>query len=326
MSSSKSSPKTKPSNGAWTVNAGLATWSAGTTTPNSSYNLTVPVDALLFSVATPTTRTKEFSVSATLAQLGSDATSSTFTGSALSEDKLRIRGSSGVLGSITDGLFANISSVEELDLQGSGGFNVTLGSKAQAAGIREVDGSDAADRIDASAYTSARSIKIEGERGDDILIGGQGNDKIEGGKGADQIDLTAGGADRVKYESRTDGSAVGVAGGSFSGYDVITGFTSGDDKIDIDYSFQAVKFITEADGFNLASVDGVVTAMNTAIAADALLAGRSVIFAINTGAASALYSATVIDSNPLAAGVQATVSNPFMLATVNTPLVGGDVI
>lgn len=326
MSSSNSSSKAKPSNGAWTVNAGLATWSAGTTTPNSSYNLTVPVDAQLFSVATPTTRTKEFSVSATLAQLGSGDTTSTFTGSARSEDKLRIRDSSGVPGSITDGLFANISSVEELDLQGSGGFAVTLGPNAQAAGIKEVEGSDAADRLDASAYTSARSIEIEGERGDDTLIGGQGNDKIEGGKGADQIDLQAGGVDRVKYESRTDGSAVGVAGTSFTGQDAITGFTSGDDKIDIDYSFQAVKFITEADGFDLTSVDGVVTAMNTAIAADALLAGRSVIFAINTSAASAVYSATVIDSDPLADGVQAVVSNPYLLATVNTPLVAGDVI
>ncbi len=319
-----SSSKSKSSNGSWTINAGLATWSAGTATPNTSYNLTVPGEASLFSVVTPVTRTKEFSVSATLAQLGSGDATSTFTGSALSEDKLKI--SSASPGLIADGLFANVSSVEELDLRGSGGFNVTLETKAQAAGIREVDGSDAADRIDASAYTSARSIELSGERGDDTLIGGGGNDKIEGGRGADQIDLKAGGADRVKVESRTDGSAVGIAGQSFTGYDVITGFTSGDDKIDIDYSFSAVKFITKDAGFNLADVNGVVTEMNAAIAADVLTAGRSVIFAINDGTLSALYSATVIDADLSTAGVQAGVSNPYMLATVNTPLVGGDII
>lgn len=321
-----SSPQPRPSNGIWTINAGLATWSEGTTTPKTSYNLTVPVGAQLFSVATPSTRTKEFSVSATLAQLGGGGTTSTFKGSALSEDKLRISNSSGVPGSLTDDLFTNVSSVEELDLRGSGGFLVTLGSTAQAAGIREVEGSDAADLIDASAYTSARSLKLGGERGDDSLIGGQGNDKIEGGSGADQIDLQAGGADRVKYESRTDGSAVGAIGQSFTGCDVITNFTSGDDKVDIDYSFAAVKFINQAPGFDLFNVDAVVDAMNIAIAADVFVAGSSVIFAIDDSAVSAVYSATVIDSDPVAAGVQATVSNPYMLASVNTPLVGGDVI
>lgn len=324
MSSSKS--KGKASNGSWSLTDGVATWSAGTLTPNSSYELTVPAAATSFSVATPTSRTKEFSLSATLTQLGSESNLSTFTGSVLSKDKFKIVGPADSVGTVSDSLFTNFSSVEEVSLKGSGGFNVTLAAKAEAAGIKEVEGSDGADRIDASAYTAARSIELEGERGNDTLIGGAGNDKIEGGKGADAIDLTAGGRDRVKYESRTDGSAAGVQGGSFTGNDVITGFTSGTDKVDIDYSFVSVKFITQDPGFDFTSVDGVVSAMNTAIASDILLAGRSVIFAINDSTVSAVYSATVIDSDPATAGVQAAVSSPFMLASVDAVLAAGDVI
>ena len=320
-SNSSNSSSSRSSRGTWSNQAGVATWSSGTLYPNSSYSLTVPVDAQLFSVATPTTRTKEFSLSTKLAQLVNGGVYSTFTGSALSKDKLKISDVSGV---VTDDLFTNVSSVEELDLEGSGGFSVTLGPLAQAAGIREVEAGSGADLIDASAYTS--SIAIEAESGNDTLIGGQGNDKIEAGKGADQIDLTAGGRDYVKYESRLEGSSLGISGQSFTGYDVITGFGSGDDKVDIDYSVGAVKFIAQDPGFDLTSVDGVVSAMNAAIASDVLSAGRSLIFAINDGSASALYSATVIDSDPNTAGVQAATSNPTMLASVDAVLVAGDVI
>lgn len=315
------SSNSNASRGTWSIQAGLATWSAGTATPNVSYNLTVPNTALLFSVATPATRTKEFSVTATLAQLGGAGTYSTFTGKAASKDKLKISTASGV---VTDDLFTNFVSVEQLTLQGSGGYTVTLGPLAQAAGIRDVEGGAGADLISASAYTTG--IEIEAESGNDTLVGGQGNDELEGGRGADQIDLTAGGRDRVKYESNLDGSSVGVSGQSFSGCDTITGFTSGDDKIDIDYSFAAVKAVTKDPGFDLANVDAVVSAMNAAIATDTLVAGRNVIFAINDGTLSAVYSATVIDSDLVTAGVQAAVSNPYMLASVNTPLVSGDII
>lgn len=322
MSSSRSNAKPKPPvNGSWSVNAGLATWSAATATPNTSYNLTVPTQALRFSVTTPSTRTKEFSLRSTLSQLGSTGNTSTFKGSAAAKDKFRITDASGV---VTDDLFVNFSSVEELSLQGSGGFNVTLGVNAQAAGFREVEGGAGNDKIDASAFTSG--LEIEGESGIDSLTGGQGNDKIEGGKGADQIDLSAGGSDRVIYESRLDGSSVGVAGQAFSGFDQITGFSAANDKIDIDYSVAAVEFITEAPGFVFTNVDAVVTAMNAAVAADLLVAGRNVVFAINDGTTSALYSATVIDTDAVQAGVQAGVASPTMLATVDAVLASGTII
>lgn len=320
MSSSDSSSKAKPTSGSWTVDAGgIATWSAGTLTPNSSYNLTVPVAALAFNVATPLTRTKEFSLRTTLAQLAGGGTPSTFTGTALSKDMIKISDASGV---VTDGLFANCKSVEALELQGSGGFSVTLAATAQAAGLRDVEGGDGADLIDASGYTTR--IELEGDRGNDTLIGGQGNDKIEGGKGADQIDLTAGGSDRVIYESRLDGSSEGLAGQSFSGYDAITGFTAGDDKIDIDYRISAVESIDGGAGFDFTNVDAVVALMTTAVTGDVLTSGSSVIFVINDGTSSALYSATVVDAD-LTGGVEA-VSNPYMLATVNAILTPADVI
>lgn len=315
------SSKAKPTNGSWTVTAGVATWSAGTATPNPSYQLTVPTAATLFNVSTPATRTRQFTVRGRIDQLSEGADYSSFTGRAGSQDKFVVTDPSGVIG---DALFTNFSSVEQLKLEGSQGLAVTLGSEAQSAGIKEVEGGNGNDSIDAQAYTMA--IEIEGELGNDSLTGGSGNDEIEGGRGADQISLSAGGSDKVKYESRFDGSPVGTAGGSFSGYDVITGFSSGGDKIDIDFSAAAVEISSQAAGFDFTSVNDVLTAMNAAVSADAYLAGVTVIFAINDTTTSALYAAQIVDSDLVTAGIQPGASNPTMLATVDAVLVGSDII
>lgn len=320
-SKSKSSSKSNRNNGSWSITNGVATWSTGTTLANSSYKLTVPGDAALFSVATPASRTKEFSVSSRIDQLVEGSAYSTFTGSATAEDELKIQDAGGT---ITDDLFTNFSSVEELELDGALGYTATLGTEAQEAGIRDVEAGDGNDSIDASAMTGR--IEIEGERGDDTLIGGQGNDKLEGGKGADQIDLSAGGADKVEIDSCLDGSGLGVTGSSFSGYDAITGFTSADDRIEIDYWFKAVEFVTESAGFDFTNVDAVVATMNAAVSADPYSAGNTVIFTIDDGLNAAVYSATIIDADRLTSGIQAAVANPYMLTTVDSPLVSGDII
>lgn len=315
-----SSKKSTRSNGSWSITDGVASWSAGTTLANSSYKLTVQDAAPLFSVATPASRTKEFSVSSRIDQLVEGSAYSTFIGSASAKDELKIKDAGGT---ITDDLFTNFSSVEELELDGSLGYTITLGTEAQEAGIRKVEAGDGNDSIDASAMTGP--IEIEGEGGDDTLIGGQGNDELEGGEGADQIDLSAGGADKVKIDALLDGSGPGETGSSFSGYDTITGFTSADDKIEIDFSFETIKYTTKSD-LDFTSVNAVVDTMNEATSGDTYSAGNTVIFAIDNGFTSAIYSATIIDSDPLASGLQAAVDNPFMLTTVNSPLVNGDII
>jgi len=76
---------------------------------------------------------------------------------------------------------------------------------------------------------------LDGGAGNDTITAGNGQDYVTGGTGADTIDLTEAtansSADFVIITAVTDGSADGVAGGTFSGYDTITGFLSGTDFV-----------------------------------------------------------------------------------------------
>ena len=66
--------------------------------------------------------------------------------------------------------------------------------------------------------------RINGGKGDDIIIIGSGDDIVDGGEGDDKIDLSAGGKDMVIY-------GVGSAGNfyAYGGGDVIYGFKRGED-------------------------------------------------------------------------------------------------
>jgi len=72
--------------------------------------------------------------------------------------------------------------------------------------------------------------------GNDIITAGEGVDIIVGGAGGDSINLTETTAaiDYVTYTALTDGSAAGAGGGTFTGFDVITGFKSTSDKLVFD--------------------------------------------------------------------------------------------
>ena len=85
---------------------------------------------------------------------------------------------------------------------------------------------------------------INGDAGADTLSGGEGADVITGGTGADVISLTETTAaiDNVIFD-QGDGSAVGVAGGSFTGFDVVTGFTLASDTVEVS---TITGFITES--------------------------------------------------------------------------------
>lgn len=277
-------------------------------------------------LATPTfekstSKEEDRSFAYTISQLNSDGNYLILAGSPVKEDELEITDASGV---VDDVLFTNITSIEELELEGNGGYNVTLGTEAQEAGIREVELGGGSDTLDATAMTVG--LEIEAGKGDDDITGGSGNDEIEGDRGADRIDLTLGGSDIVKYESKLDGSSVGLTGQQFTGFDNITGFTSGDDKIDIDYTYATIKFIAETPTFDIFNVDDVISSANTAVASDFFTAGRTVIFAINDGTKTGLYSGTIIDSDLISAGVQAAFSNVFMLASVTSPIAAGDIV
>jgi hypothetical protein len=102
-------------------------------------------------------------------------------------------------------------------------------------------GDDVADYIDGGSGDD----KITAGTGADTILGGAGADDIDGQGGADTITAgtgadeviaeggdtislteTTSAADNIIVQSVTAGSAVGAAGGTFSSYNVITGFTS----------------------------------------------------------------------------------------------------
>jgi Ca2+-binding RTX toxin-like protein len=70
--------------------------------------------------------------------------------------------------------------------------------------------------------------------GSDTITPGLGADTVTGGGGADVINLSeaVSSADDVVIAALTDGSEVGADEGTFTGFDVITGFVSGVDEID----------------------------------------------------------------------------------------------
>jgi Ca2+-binding RTX toxin-like protein len=85
-------------------------------------------------------------------------------------------------------------------------------------------------------YGDEGNDALFGEAGDDRLLGGGGNDQLEGGAGSDVLD---GGLGRDKYVLDADGAQdilifrPGDTGKTFGTADIVTGFESGVDKIDL---------------------------------------------------------------------------------------------
>ncbi|WMW81082.1 Ig-like domain-containing protein [Undibacterium cyanobacteriorum] len=126
-----------------------------------------------------------------------------------------------------DTVFTNVSNVEVLTL--TAGVTSTLGLKAQAAGIRTINGvAGTADVVDASAYTTG-NLTINGNGGNDTLKSGAGADTINGGSGDDSIESGAG-ADLVVSGAGTDNIKLGAgndvarfSGSQLDATDVIDG-------------------------------------------------------------------------------------------------------
>ena len=134
-----------------------------------------------------------------------------------------------------------------------------------AAGNNTIDGGAGADIIDTTTGTDT----ITGGDGADIVRSGAGNDTISLGEGADIVAAGAGGdtinltettsaIDVVQIVALTDGSAAGTLGGTFTGFDVVTGFTIDGAADDL------VVFDTGVSNANMGNdtVDGAVATVN----------------------------------------------------------------
>jgi len=225
-----------------------------------------------------------------------------------------------------------------------------------AAGDNTVNGGAGDDTI----TTTTGADTIDGGAGADTINSGAGIDTITAGEGADIVYMGADGdtvdltettsaGDNVQVVAITDGSAAGAAAGTFTGFNVITGFvsgtddivfdgdaTNGDDSVDTDIVAGTV-FVKAATDATTASndltstsytdVDSVVNYYNDLVAqgtgvitsnnaADDLLA---VTIGSGTAAFTAIYS---IDDDSL--NVDAT--EVMLVATVDATLVSTDII
>jgi Ca2+-binding RTX toxin-like protein len=143
----------------------------------------------------------------------------------------------------------NLADTLEVEVNSTSGETVDLSDFAGALAKITVTGNNGADTITGLAnfattvnagsgndtITGGNLVDtIDGEAGNDTIVAGEGADSITGGTGADTIDLTeaTSAVDTVVFATVGDGSTAATTG-SFSGYDVITGFASGKDKLDV---------------------------------------------------------------------------------------------
>lgn len=207
------------------------------------------------------------------------------------------------------------------------------------------------DTLTGSAYNDtlvggAGADTITGGTGNDTITAGEGIDHINAGAGADTIVLTesTSAADVILYTSLSDGSAAGSGAGTFSGFDVVTGFKSGTDSIIFDGG--AVDFNTtiatplstagavvvkastvatvaanDLTTTNYTDVDTVVNYLNDAGVAYSPTASDVDFVVVTFGTSmSAVYAVT----NDATAAV--TAAEVKLIGTFDTALVSGDLV
>jgi len=248
-----------------------------------------------------------------------------------------------VLGTNATGEVINISSfatsIASLTLTGLGGGDTLTGSATSGTII---SGAGGADTIVAG---TGADFLYGGAANDSITTSG-GIDAVAGGAGADTINLTevASVADYVTYLALTEGSAAGAAAGTFSAYDVVTGFTTGTDKIVFDGAaaitasvvvttpIAGAKYVVAGTAATAASsdlvaaasfldVDKVVTFLNDtgAIANATDVGGLGSVVGITFGTSTYVYSVSTADAAVIASEVT-------LLGTVDAVLVAGDLV
>ncbi|MBO6899657.1 MAG: calcium-binding protein [Shimia sp.] len=207
-----------------------------------------------------------------------------------------------------------------------------------AAGADTVDGGDGGDTIITGAD-------------DDVITGGEGADGIVVGAGADTVDLTEtiSSTDVVQFVALTDGSDAGVAGGTFSGFNVITGFESGSDKLVFDSDTTTVDsavpggdIVNGAEIFkagsdatlalndlttsNYTNVDQVLNFLNDAGTAFTPTASQDEIIAVTLGTGASAMTAVYAFENDGADTNPVNAAEISLVGIVDATLVAGDIV
>jgi len=236
-----------------------------------------------------------------------------------------------------------------LTITGTAHNDVLLGDDVADA----IVGGDGDDSITAGAgadeiNAGAGADTIDGEGGADIITAGAGADGVIA-EGGDTIDLTetTSAADNVIVQAVTSGSAVGVAAGTFSGYNVITGFTSTTDDIVFDDGTTAANIYTDTVAAGDEVIDGatnIYTAVHLAGVDDDLAQAdiadvdtvvdfiNATAYVTSTATQKDLFVATFTDFSAIytvtdaVAGGDIVAGEVTFLGTVDEVLVTGDLI
>ncbi|MBX9593854.1 MAG: calcium-binding protein [Roseomonas sp.] len=140
---------------------------------------------------------------------------------------------------VTGGLLAGVQGIEVLEMSMLGGrVSLPAGMLTGSDGleVRILSGAASGGSVNASALTrvtllgGAGADSLLGGTGADTINGGAGADTIAGGRGADLLDLTAGGADTLRYGSPADSGQMS-GGRSIAASDVVIGFGADDEIV-----------------------------------------------------------------------------------------------
>jgi len=176
--------------------------------------------------------------------------------------------------------------------------------------------------------------------GSDTITPGLGQDTVTGNGGGDSIVLTeaVSSIDTVVYAAVTDGSEVGAAEGTFTDFDVITGFVSGVDTIDNNITLANQEVVvkgTDAGGAvttnnltsaNYTDMDSVLAFINDTAVEDLVdsaggvyEASKAYTFGVTiSGVGTVIYA---INNDATAA---VAIDEIYLLGTVDATLVAGD--
>jgi len=216
-------------------------------------------------------------------------------------------------------LTSNLSSLVIDTATVTAGDSFIINASTSTAGVT-LTGSSITDTITGSIYA-------------DTITVGNGADTITGGASADMINLTDSddAVDNVVFAAITDGSAAGAVGATFSGFDVITGYVTTEDTIDLSAlastavvelyknATDATLSINDLTTANYTSVDQVVNYMNDiGVAQDA--AEYTAVVVKFSSTSSAIY---LVDAGT-SAGIVA--SEIHLIGTVDSAMATGDLI
>ncbi|MBX9860434.1 MAG: hypothetical protein K2Y20_12720 [Sphingomonas sp.] len=165
--------------------------------------------------------------------------------------------------------------------------------------------------LNATAETNG-NVNVFGGSGNETIATGAGADRIFGGGGADILNGGAG-ADTFVYDA--------VSQSTGATYDRITGFVSGTDRFDFDFTVTGVDATVGAGTLSTASFDANLAAV---IGSGQLAANHAVLFQANAGDLAGL-TFLVVDANGVA-GYQAGSDYVIQLTTPPASLVTGDFI